>query len=525
MKKLSTISFCMLIIVLACNIHFEAKAQTVYAQNMVPLPTLPAGFVSFDRWNPEVITAIPNTLAESYLVGGTWANGIWYGIDFQSSTTCNLYSIDPITGNSTLIGNTGVINGTGLSYDITTNTMYMLDAQPSDYISNLYTVDLTTGATTLIGSTNQRFILSLACDAAGDLYGFSIYYDKFFKINKQTAESTFIGSVGFSSNNANEMEFDRENDILFAYIRDMDQPTENQRRWWAIDTETGAATLIGVLQGGASALGMAIPYSLPQLERPQLIAPAHKSININLLPSFSWEQVANATNYKLEISTDKFFRTVYRTIENIPTNSYTLTNEEQLEENQIYYWRIKAFNDNNGTSWYSKKFSFRTISNLQTMNILLTSGWNIVSLNVIPNNPAMENIFAGMNNVVVVKNAAGDVFSPQFGINQIGNWNINEAYFVYTNASCNLSVSGIRIIPSETPLSLEIGWNLIPYYRTTPMNASQVFANINNYIVFAKNKLGGIYHPEFGINTIGDMLPNEGYWIYAVTPFTLFYQE
>ena len=525
MKIISTISFYMLLILLVYNLNIEVKAQTVYAQNMVPQPTLPIGFVSFDQWAPGAMTAIPNTLSEGYLVGGSWANGIWYGIDYQSSATCNLYSIDPVTGNSSLIGNTGVINGTGLTYDITSNTMYMIDAQPSEYISNLYTVDLTSGATTLIGNTNQYFILSLACNADGELYGFSIYYDKFFKINKQTAECTFIGNVGFSSNNANEMEFDRENDILFAYIRDMSQPTENQRRWWAIDTETGAATLIGELQGGATALGLAIPYTMPQLDRPQLVSPEHKSININSMTSFSWNSVPNATNYKLEISTDKLFRTTERTIENITANSYTLANEEQLNENQIYYWRIKAYNDNNGTSWYSKKFKFRTISDLQTINISLPAGWNLVSLNVIPNNLAMEEVFSGLNGIVVVKNGAGDIYSPVFGINQIGNWNIEEAYYIYTNTNCYLSVTGIQIIPSHISISLHFGWNLIPYLLTTQMNASQVFANINNYMIFAKNKLGDIYHPEFGVNTIGNMKPGEGYWIYVVTPSTLIYQD
>ena len=525
MKHFSKFSIFSIILIISFSLSFKANAQTAYAYNMVGQPNLPVGFVSFNVWEPGVMTPIPNTLSSSYLVGGTWANGVWYGINYMASKPAMLFSIDPVTGNNTIIGSTGVINSTALTFDITTNTMFMLDADTSQYISHLYTVDLSTGAATLVGSTNEYYVLSLACNADGELYGYSIYYNSFYRIDKTTGESIFIGNSGINSNNANEMEFDRENDILFAYIRDVDQPVGSQRKWWTMDIETGEATLIGELQGDATALGLAIPYTMPELDRPQLVTPAHKSVKIETQTSFNWEAVTNAVKYTLEISTDKLFRTVDKTIENISTNSYALTEEEQLINNIVYYWRIKAFNGNNDASWFSKKFKFRTIGENQTLNIPLTLGWNLISLNVIPDNLNMENIFNGMNNIVVVKNAAGDIYYPALGINQIGEWRIDEAYFVYTNAYGNLSVSGMQVFPSQTPILLEEGWNLIPYLGSNPMDIEQALASIPVYMTFAKNKMGDIYHPEFGINTIGNMKPGEGYWIYMATRALLIYPE
>ncbi len=157
------------------------------------------------------------------------------------------------------------------------------------------------------------------------------------------------------------------------------------------------------------------------------------------------------------------------------------------------------------------------------LNIPLQFGWNIISSNLIPDEPAMTSIFEGMNNYFLVKNDAGQIYSPFWGLEQIGDWNIEAGYYVYTNSSSILNISGNEVNPVLQGIQLNPGWNLVSYLRNSPMNAQQALAGISSQLIMAKNNLGGIYHPGFGINTLGEMQPGQGYWLYLSSPVVLTY--
>lgn len=78
-----------------------------------------------------------------------------------------------------------------------------------------------------------------------------------------------------------------------------------------------------------------------------------------------------------------------------------------------------------------------------TLNILLLSGWNIISTYIEPENTALENIFSKIvENTVIVKNNQGQTYFPEFDINYIGNWNIMQGYQVYMSKAKTLTISG-----------------------------------------------------------------------------------
>jgi len=137
----------------------------------------------------------------------------------------------------------------------------------------------------------------------------------------------------------------------------------------------------------------------------------------------------------------------------------------------------------------------------------------------------MESVFEGMNNIVLVKNGAGQIYSPSFGINQIGDWNFEAGYYVYTNSSSILNITGTEVNPVLQGIQLNPGWHLISYLRNSPMNAQLALASITSNLIIAKNNLGGFYHPGFGINTLGDMQPGQAYWLYISSPVLLTYPE
>ena len=125
--------------------------------------------------------------------------------------------------------------------------------------------------------------------------------------------------------------------------------------------------------------------------------------------------------------------------------------------------------------------------------------------------------------MVIVKNIAGQVYWPAFGINQIGDWDVLEAYKVYMAADHTLIFTGSLVVPEDNPIDLGTGWSMIPYLRDTPMPIETALADLSDTLVIVKNNAGQVYWPAFGINQIGVMQPGEGYQIYLSAPDTLTY--
>ncbi|MGB2869619.1 MAG: FG-GAP-like repeat-containing protein [Bacteroidota bacterium] len=156
--------------------------------------------------------------------------------------------------------------------------------------------------------------------------------------------------------------------------------------------------------------------------------------------------------------------------------------------------------------------------------IVLNPGWNMVSSNVTPRDAMIEVLFSSVrDNMVLMKNGAGQVYWPSFGVNQIGNWNDVHGYQIYMLNKDTLDVIGNLIAPQNTPMSLAQGWSLTSYLRSSPLQADLALQSILNNLVLAKNNNGQVFWPSFGINNIGDMRPGEGYQLYLSQASTLTY--
>ncbi len=157
-------------------------------------------------------------------------------------------------------------------------------------------------------------------------------------------------------------------------------------------------------------------------------------------------------------------------------------------------------------------------------NLALSSSWNTISSYLTPTTPALEVMLAGIiPNMEIMKNGAGQVFWPRFGINTIGNWNVRDGYQIYMNSSAPLMITGNLVVPEATPIALAVGWNLAAYLRNNPMSIVTALASIASNIVIVKNNAGQVYWPAFGINQIGDMQPGQGYQINVSAASTLTY--
>jgi cytochrome c553 len=160
-----------------------------------------------------------------------------------------------------------------------------------------------------------------------------------------------------------------------------------------------------------------------------------------------------------------------------------------------------------------------------SQTIGLAQGWNLISSRINPSDPAVESVFGGVDSdLSLVKNEAGDIYSPGVGLNNIGDWQSREGYLVYMTNSQSMSVSGYGVDPT-TSFMLEEGWNLIPYYPETPMTPADAFASISAELVLVKNQAGETYvpDPQDPIDDIGQLQPGQAYKVYVSSPVSFSY--
>ena len=86
---------------------------------------------------------------------------------------------------------------------------------------------------------------------------------------------------------------------------------------------------------------------------------APKGSAISFLPVYSWADLPNASSYTIEVASDPGFTNIIDSGSDLDVNTYT--SNATLEENTIYFWRVRAANEC-GDGEFSDAGAFRTIS-------------------------------------------------------------------------------------------------------------------------------------------------------------------
>jgi hypothetical protein len=159
----------------------------------------------------------------------------------------------------------------------------------------------------------------------------------------------------------------------------------------------------------------------------------------------------------------------------------------------------------------------------QVYEIPLSLGWNLLSSPVMPGDADMLAVFAELINegyLLKVQDETGNALVQNtFGdwVNNLGDFEIDEGYYVKVNADCILYVYGEFVTP---PLVIELqpGWNIISYPYLTPQDALDFLQPLmdSNVLVKAQNESGAaIMKNSFGVwvNNIGNFITGEGYYI------------
>tara|TARA_B100000900_G_scaffold315003_1_gene273850 strand:+ start:1719 stop:2702 length:984 start_codon:yes stop_codon:yes gene_type:complete len=150
---------------------------------------------------------------------------------------------------------------------------------------------------------------------------------------------------------------------------------------------------------------------------------------------------------------------------------------------------------------------------LTTQTLELDQGWSLLSKRVITEDESMESIFQAVEDqLVILKDEVGNVYWPEFGLNTIGEFNINKGYLAKFSQNISLDILGYSI-PESTHIELNMGWNIIPYYANESINAVVYFESIAEHIIIVKDQIGNVYLPEFDFNNIGALDIGTAYYI------------
>jgi carboxypeptidase family protein/immune inhibitor InhA-like protein/flagellar hook capping protein FlgD len=223
----------------------------VYAFNAYdPSAVVPVGPVTFVLNDPAGLTSLAAGTSADFIAAATMIEDTWISCEYG---TGNFYTVG-FDGTMTLIGGNGTACN-GLAYDDNSGILY---GATYGATSDLYTIDPATGEGTLIGTINTGIIIAMGCDNAGNLYGTDIVDSNLYSIDPATGAGTIIGPLGITISYAQDAEYDKDDEVFYlsAYTA--------AGELYTCDTATGATTFIGAFPGGMEVTGFAIPYTLAE---------------------------------------------------------------------------------------------------------------------------------------------------------------------------------------------------------------------------------------------------------------------
>jgi hypothetical protein len=158
-----------------------------------------------------------------------------------------------------------------------------------------------------------------------------------------------------------------------------------------------------------------------------------------------------------------------------------------------------------------------------TQTIELSTGWGIWSTYIDPADPNMASVFADIvDNLTIVKDENGSVYWPMFGLNSIGELTDGKGYQAKMIADDDLILEG-NLVPFDMDLALGEGWGIMGYLHQTEYNAADMMINVVDDLTILKDENGSVYWPMFGLNSIGNMMPDKGYQVKMMNSVTFNY--
>lgn len=242
---------------------------------------------------------------------------------FAIDNAGNAYDIDATTYSYTLKGTVSAPPGesyVGLEFDPTSNMLYGLSTDGAGN-TGLSTIDPVSLSASYKGNTGLTLGIALAFDLSGDAYAIDIDTDEAYKIDKNNANATLLGSIGYNANFGQGMGLARSlnqiyitafnNSTFNSELRTLDKVSGNTISWGPIGDMSPGGTL-QFAWTGAREINLGISdndfqnfkyYPNPVKDHLQLKAdfPIDAVTIINLLGQITIEKKPNTNQTRIDL--------------------------------------------------------------------------------------------------------------------------------------------------------------------------------------------------------------------------------
>jgi hypothetical protein len=150
-----------------------------------------------------------------------------------------------------------------------------------------------------------------------------------------------------------------------------------------------------------------------------------------------------------------------------------------------------------------------------SQTISIDEGWNLVGSSIIPEQSAFEDLLGdAANAITLVKDVDGNLFFPELGLNDIGSWDVGQAYYILAHEATSFTITGEPVDP-EASVAVAPGWNLVPYHGTGTVPMDEAFSAGGEAVVMARATGGDIYYPAEAVTSLSHAEPGRGYLVYV----------
>ena len=177
------------------------------------------------------------------------------------------------------------------------------------------------------------------------------------------------------------------------------------------------------------------------------------------------------------------------------------------------------------------------------LTVPLSTGWNMISINVNPNEELYRNGEARGPDIVLMTNQLRDenrhhlelmkdedgrFYLPAFGFNNIPYWDLTQGYQVKVDQDIDAIWIGEPISP-DADIQLEELWNLIAYFPTYELDARApgfyALSPIIDHVLIAKDTDGRFMLPAFNFSNMLPWQETQGYQVKVDEELVLNYPE
>jgi hypothetical protein len=157
--------------------------------------------------------------------------------------------------------------------------------------------------------------------------------------------------------------------------------------------------------------------------------------------------------------------------------------------------------------------SCMTLTIFDSQAIIIPAGWSGISSYLDPTNPDIEVLMAAIaDDLLMMYNAAGELYKPAFGENTIVDWNSFDGYYVKLDNEVTLNICGSPV--ENKTLNLVEGWNVIPVLSDVDVAVADVFDAVSDKVVVIQEIAGAkLWYPGYSIYSLEMLITGKAYLV------------